>query len=116
MKINVQIFGVKNSHATRAAERFFKERRIPLQMVDLKQKPMSPGEIKRFIDRFGLPGLLDVESKAYIDGGFKYLKMTDAELLAKIERNPGLLRVPLVRAGNRISVGHNEEAWKAMAG
>ncbi|HYI98037.1 MAG TPA: hypothetical protein VEX68_31150 [Bryobacteraceae bacterium] len=59
--LSVQIFGLKNSQATRAAERFFKERRITLHMVDLKQKPMSPGEIKRFIDRFGLAGLLDTE-------------------------------------------------------
>jgi arsenate reductase len=112
--VNVQIFGVKNSQATRAAERFFKERRIPIQLVDLKQKPMSPGEIKRFIDRFGLRSLLDTEGQAYINGGFKYLKLTDAELLSRIERTPGLLRLPLVRAANRTSVGQDEEAWKAM--
>ena len=51
---SVQIFGVKNSPATRAAERFFKERRIPIHFVDLKQKPMAPAEIKRFADRFGI--------------------------------------------------------------
>ena len=113
---NVQIFGIKNSNATRAAERFFKERRIAIQFVDLKQKPMSPGEIKRFIERFTLPGLLDTESKAYVDGGFKYLKMTDAEWLGKIERNPGLLRVPLVRSGNKLAIGQDEETWKAMLG
>lgn len=111
---NVQIFGVKNSNATRAAERFFKERRIPIQVVDLKQKPMSPGEIKRFIDRFTLAGLLDTDSKAYVDGGLKYMKMTDAEWLGKIEKNPSLLRVPLVRAGNKLSVGQDEDAWKSM--
>ena len=59
----VQIFGIKNSQATRAAERFFKERRVPIHFVDLSQKPMSPGEIKRFVDRFGLEGLLDKEGK-----------------------------------------------------
>ena len=42
--LNVQIFGLKNSHATRAAERFFKERGITVHSVDLKQKPMAPGE------------------------------------------------------------------------
>ena len=67
--VNVQIFGVKNSPATRAAERFFKERRMAIQFVDLKQKPMSPGEIKRFVERFGLTGLLDSEGKAYVDAG-----------------------------------------------
>lgn len=112
--INIQIFGLKNSQGTRAAERFFKERRVPIQLVDLKQKPMSPAEIKRFTDRFGLTALLDTESKAYVDGGLKYLKMTDSELMARIEREPGLLRLPLVRAGKSLSVGRDEDGWKAM--
>src|SRR5215208_151908 len=83
---NVQIFGVKSSQATRAAERFFKERRAPIQMVDLAKKPMAPGEIRRFVERFGLAALLDTEGKAYGDAGLKYLKVTEAELLGKIER------------------------------
>jgi arsenate reductase-like glutaredoxin family protein len=111
---SVQIFGLKSSPATRAAERFFKERRVVIHYVDLKQKPMAPGEIKRFIDRFGLAGLVDSESKAYIDAGLKYVKLTDAGLLAKIERDPKLLRLPLVRGADRLGVGHDEEAWAAM--
>jgi arsenate reductase len=83
-------------------------------MVDLKQKPMSPGEIGRFVNRFGLAALLDTEGKAYIDAGLKYLRLSDADLLAKIEHEPKLLRLPLVRAANRISLGHDEESWKAM--
>jgi arsenate reductase (glutaredoxin) len=110
----VQIFGIRNSPATRAAERFFKERRVAIHFVDLKQKPMSPGEIRRFIDRFGLTGLLDTEGSAYVDAGLKYLKTNDAELLARIEREPKLLRLPLVRAANRISIGHDEPSWKLM--
>jgi arsenate reductase len=112
--LNIQIFGIKNSHATRAAERFFKERSAPIQMIDLKQKPMAAGEIRRFIERFGLPGLIDSESSFYSDAGLKYLKVSDAELLAKIEREPKLLRLPLVRGGNRVSIGHDEAAWTAM--
>src|SRR5215469_18417697 len=108
---NVQIFGIRNSQATRAAERFFKERRVPIQFVDLKQKPMSPGEIRRFIDRFGLTGLLDTAGSAYIDAGLKYLKTTDAELLTRIEREPRLLRLPLARSANRLSIGHDEPSW-----
>ncbi|MEP7352160.1 MAG: ArsC/Spx/MgsR family protein [Acidobacteriota bacterium] len=111
----VQIFGIKNSSATRAAERFFKERRITIQLVDLKQKPMAPGEIKRFTDRFGLPALLDQESKSYVDAGLKYLKMGDAQLLERIEHDPKLLRLPLVRSGKLVSIGHDEDAWKAMS-
>ena len=112
--LNVQIFGLKNSPATRAAERFFKERRMPVQFVDLKQKPMAPGEIKRFIERFGLTGLLDSEGKAYMDAGLKYLKVSESEMLGRIEREPKLLRLPLVRAANRLSIGQDEESWKAM--
>jgi arsenate reductase len=112
--VSVQIFGVKNSQATRAAERFFKERRVAIHMVDLKQKPMSPGEIKRFVERFGLKGLLDVESATYVDAGLKYLKVTDLELLGKIEREPKLLKLPLIRGSNKLAVGQDEEAWKAM--
>src|SRR5262245_26714121 len=111
---NIQIFGVKGSQATRAAERYFKERRASIQIVDLSKKPLAPGEIKRFIDRFGLAGLLDVEGKSYLDSGLKYLKVTDSELFAKIERDPKLLRLPLVRAGNLVSIGKDEETWKAM--
>jgi arsenate reductase len=112
---NVQIFGVKNSQATRAAERFFKERRIAIQMVDLNKKPMAPGEIKRFIDRFGIASLLETEGAPYVDSGLKYMKMSDAELLRRIEAEPKLLRLPLIRAGKGLSVGHDEAAWKAMA-
>ncbi len=110
----MQIFGVKNSPAVRAAERFFKERRIPIQFVDLKQKPMAPGEIKRFIERFGLAGLVESEGKPYVDAGLGYMKLSDAELLSRIEREPKLLRLPLVRAGGKISIGHDETSWKAM--
>src|SRR3954471_8675866 len=100
--VNVQIFGVKNSPATRAAERFFKERRVPIQFVDLKQKPMAPGEIRRFVERFGLTGLLDTEGNAYAEGGLKYLKLSDSELIQRIEREPKLLRLPLIRAANQL--------------
>src|SRR5579885_1762611 len=113
MKI-VQIFGLKNSQSTRAAERFFKERRVRVQLVDLKVKPRAPAEIGRFIGRFGLAALVDTESKPYIDGGLKYMKMTEAELLARIGRNPELLRLPLVRADQKLSTGRDEEAWKTM--
>ena len=114
--MNVQIFGVKGSSATRAAERFFKERRVAIQMVDLNHKPMAPGEIKRFIDRFGLPALLDTTGKAYIDAGLQYLKVSDSELLQRIEREPKLLRLPLVRGPKQVSIGHDEASWKAMIG
>jgi arsenate reductase-like glutaredoxin family protein len=114
--VSVQIFGRKNSQATRAAERFFKERRVKIQFVDLKQKPIAPGEIKRFVERFGWAGLLDSEGKAYVDAGLKYLRLSDADLMGRIAGDPNLLNLPLIRAGNRLSVGQDEDAWKAMLG
>jgi arsenate reductase-like glutaredoxin family protein len=113
-ELSVQIFGLKNSPATRAAERFFKERRVTIHMVDLKQRPMAPAEIKRFIERFGMARLLATDGKAYIDAGLKYYKLSDAELLGRIERDPNLLRLPLVRGGKLLSMGRDEDAWKAM--
>ncbi|MFN7922032.1 MAG: ArsC/Spx/MgsR family protein [Bryobacteraceae bacterium] len=112
---NVQIFGVKKSSATRAAERFFKERGVAIQLVDLDRKPMAPGEIKRFVDRFGMEALMDAEGKAYVDAGLKYLRVSNAELLHRIEKDAALLKLPLVRFGNKLAVGHDEESWKAMA-
>lgn len=111
---SVQIFGVKKSAAARAAERFFKERRVQVHYVDLDQRPMAAGEIKRFIDRFKLAGLVDTEGKAWADAGLKYLKVSDSELLGKIEREPKLLKLPLVRSGNKLAVGQDEAGWKAM--
>jgi arsenate reductase-like glutaredoxin family protein len=110
----VQIFGVKNSQDTRAAERFFKERRAQIQLIDLTVKPMAPGEIRRFIDRFNLPALLDTQGKTYQQSGLAYMKLSDADVLARIERDPRLLRLPLVRCGNSLSLGRDEPAWKSM--
>lgn len=113
---NVQIFGVKNSQATRAAERFFKERQFQIHYVDLEKKALAAGEIRRFIERFGgLAALLDAEGKEYADAGLKYLRVSEAELLARIERTPKLLKLPLVRGpGNKLAVGSDEAGWKAM--
>ena len=110
----IQIFGIKNSQATRAAERFFKERRVAVQMIDLKKKAIAPGEIRRFVERFGWTGIVDAASKPYVDGGLKYLKLSEAELMAKIERDPALLALPLVRSGKLVSIGPDEETWRTM--
>jgi arsenate reductase len=112
--VTIQIFGVKGSSATRAAERFFKERRVPIQMIDLNQKAIAAGEIRRFIEKFTLQGLLDTAGKPYIDAGLQYLRISDADLLARIEKEPKLLKLPLVRSAKVISNGQDEAAWKGM--
>ena len=111
----LQIFGVKGSQATRAAERFFKERRIEFQLVDLDRKPMAAAEIRRFTDKFGLAGIVDTESKPYVEAGLKYLRQNDAEMLGRIEREPKLLRLPLVRSGALVSVGRTKRRGAGCA-
>lgn len=112
---SVQIFGVKNSQPTRAAERFFKERGVQIHYVDLTKKPMSPGELRRFTEKFGgLTGLLETEGKEYVDAGLQYLRLSDEALQLRIEATPKLLRLPLVRGNNRLAIGQDEAGWKAM--
>ncbi len=81
------------SQATRAAERFFKERGVTVHFVDLTIKPMAPGEIRRFIEKFTLRGLLDKQGKAYVASGLQYINHTDAGLLEKIAASPDLLKL-----------------------
>ena len=68
------MFGLKKSAATRAAERFFKERRVKVHFVDLGVKPIARGELTRFIQKFGLNALLDLEGKAYERSNLAYLR------------------------------------------
>jgi arsenate reductase (glutaredoxin) len=111
--MEVQIFGLKNSSDTRAAERFFSERRIKIHMVNLTERPMSPGEINKFIQKFGLNNILDTAGKAYADANLEFLIVSDAGMLERIAQEPRLLRLPLVRAGKHFSVGRMETEWKA---
>src|SRR6266852_973205 len=103
--VTVQIFGVKNSQATRAAERFFKERRATIHMVDLNQKAVSACAIQLFIERLGVSALLDTAGAAYVDECLKYITLSEAELLGKIEREPRLLLMPLVRSRKHLTLG-----------
>ncbi len=75
---------------------------------------MAPAEIKRFVDRFGFAALLDTEGKAWIDAGLKYTWVSESEMLRRIERDPKLLRLPLIRCANLLSAGQDEDSWKAM--
>lgn len=109
---SVQIFGHERDQGTRAAIRFFKERRVAIHLVDLTRKPIARGELRRFVERHGARALLDDGSRAYRDGGLAYLRMDDAEVLARLLGNQALLRLPLVRFGNEVAVGRDEATWK----
>ena len=71
-------------------------------MVDLKKKAITAGEIKRFAGHFGWTGLIDIGGKAYLEAGLKYLKLSESELMRRIEQDPALLRLPLVRYGKLV--------------
>ena len=73
---DIQVFGREDSSATRAALRFFRERRIVVHYVDLRKRPIAPGELRRFTERLGARALLDDGSKAYQDAGLGYLSLT----------------------------------------
>ena len=110
---NIQVFGLEDSQATRAALRFFRERRIVATFVDLRKRPIAPGELRRFVDRLGATALLDVESRAYRDAGLAYLATDTAGLVARMLADVRLLRLPLVRYGDDVTVGRDEATWRA---
>lgn len=110
----VQIFGTPDSQPTRAALRFFKERRIEVHLVDIRRKPMAPGELRRFVERLGAAALADTESMAWRDAGLGYLSMSDADLADRLLRDQRLLRIPLVRVDHGFAAGRDESAWKTL--
>jgi arsenate reductase-like glutaredoxin family protein len=112
--ISVQIFGTPDSSVTRAAQRFFKERRIDVHLVDISRKPMAPTELHRFIDRLGARAVADSESRAWREGGLGYMRLDDAELAERLLADQRLLKLPLVRVGNGVAAGRDVPGWKTL--
>lgn len=110
--MEVQIFGVKKSSDTRKALRFFAERRIKTHFVDLNERAASPGELKRFAQKFGVTRLIDLKSKRYAELGLGAARLTDERWLDKLALEPLLLATPLVRWQNRLTVGLAEREWQ----
>lgn len=109
----VQLFGLESDQSTRAALRFFKERRVPISFVDLRRRPLAAGELRRFVERLGAAACADTDGRAWKDAGLGYLRMTDDELAARLLADVRLLRLPLVRHGSGVTVGRAEATWKA---
>ena len=109
---DIQLFGRDDSSATRAALRFFRERRVQVTYVDLKKRSIAPGELRRFVDKLGGRQLLDETSKPYRDEGLAFLSTSDAALADRILRDARLLRLPLVRHGTEVTAGIDEAAWR----
>jgi arsenate reductase-like glutaredoxin family protein len=107
----IQVFGLERDQATRAALRFFKERRAPISFVDLRRRPIAPGELRRFVERLGAEALLDPTSRGYRDAGLGYLRLDAAGIIDRLLADTTLLRLPLARHGNDVTVGRSEATW-----
>src|SRR4051794_26522773 len=110
--MEVQIFGTKRHAETRKALRFFAERRVRTHFVDLMERAASPGELKRFAQKFGVSALVDRESRTFADLGLRYAQFSDERWLDKLVEEPLLLKMPLVRHGNSLTIGPAESDWK----
>jgi arsenate reductase len=109
---NLQIFGTKKCPDTRKAERHFKERRIPFQLIDLAQKGPSPGELRKIANAVGgVDKLIDRDGKRYLERGLKYAAPTGPRIEQALLDDPLLLRTPIVRAGDRATVGFVPDVW-----
>jgi len=110
--MNIQIFGTKKSSDARKAERWFKERRIRFQYIDLTQKEISKGELRSVAQAVGgLRALVDPAAKdAYAVALIEHTP--DAMLLDKLLENQQVLRQPIVRNGRAATVGYAPEVWK----
>jgi arsenate reductase (glutaredoxin) len=110
---DIQVFGRDDSAATRAALRFFRERRIVVHYVDIRKRGIAPGELRRFTQRLGAAQLLDETSRSYRDQGLAHLTQDEAGIVAQLLADPGLLRLPLTRHANEVTVGPDEPTWSA---
>ena len=110
--MNIQIFGTKKCNDTKKAERYFKERRIPYQFIDLKEKALSKGELQSVKKCIGLEGLINKNSKDYKKLNMD--KIRSAEMREEILfKNPSLYVTSIVRNGKYATVGNAPETWKA---
>ncbi|MEZ4411858.1 MAG: arsenate reductase family protein [Gemmatimonadales bacterium] len=112
MAIEVQVFGTKKCQDTRKALRFFAERRVKTHFVDLRVKAASPGELRRFAQKFGVGALVDREGKRFAELGLRSAALSDERWLDRLADEPTLLRTPLVRQQQRLTIGPAEETWK----
>jgi arsenate reductase (glutaredoxin) len=114
--MEVQIFGVKKSADTRKALRFFAERRVKTHFVDLQERPASLGELRRFAQKFGGETLVDRQSRRFVDLGLSAARLNDDRWVEKLAVEPMLLRMPLVRFGQQLTVGDAVDTWRGWTG
>ena len=110
--MNIQIFGTKKSQDTRKAQMFFKERRIPFQFVDMKDKGRSRGELSSVIQACGGPErILETKRKDDTDAvTLQYL--VDSQKTDFLFEHQEIIKLPIVRNGKQATVGYEPETWK----
>ena len=110
--MNIQIFGTKKNADSRKAERFFKERGVKFQYIDLKEKGLSKGELQSVAKAVGgLEQMLDPDSRDKdLLTLLEYLLPDDK--FEKVLENQSILRQPIVRNGKQATVGYQPDIWK----
>jgi len=110
--MNIQIFGTKKSFDTKKAQRWFKERRIKLQFIDLKEKEMSKGELRSVMQAAGgIDALLNPKAKDE-DTLALIQHLAESQRFDKLLENQQVLAEPIVRNGRAATVGYRPEVWE----
>ena len=107
--MNIQIFGKSKCFDTQKAQRYFKERRIKFQAVDLLRYGMSKGELQSVVRAVGLDALIDQKNP---DAALLNYLAYDSDKLEKLLEDPRLIKTPVVRNGKQATVGYCPEVWK----
>lgn len=107
--MNIQIFGKSKCFDTKKAERWFKERRIKFQAIDLKKYGMSRGELQSVKSAVGLEALVD---EKHPDAALVRYLAYEQDKLEKLFEDPALLNTPIVRNGKQATVGYHPEVWE----
>lgn len=109
--MNIQIFGIKKCFDTKKAERYFKERNIKFQFIDLNEKSLSKGELQSVRHSVDLSDLINKEAKEYRTLNLDKIRSNEMkeELLLN---HPKLYNTPIVRNGKKSTVGYQPDIWK----
>lgn len=105
------MYALKRDFEVQKAERFFKERGVKIQAVDMKKHAPGLKELKLFAQRAGLQNIIHKEGKAYLESTVRFLNGEQA-ILEALCRDPRLLRGPIVRMGQKVTVGYQPEVWQ----
>jgi len=107
--VNIQIFGHKKCSETKKAERFFKERNVPFQSINMLEKMMSKGEFQSISAAISPERLINTESKEFEKQNLRYMQYSVEN---KLMENPLLFKTPVVRNGKKATAGYDPETWK----